>query len=68
MEMKMAAIRPQREDWMFDPADAIVEFAVANKVEIRGHTLIWNNDQQPAWLNSLSATDMQAVMDNAVCS
>lgn len=65
-EMKMAAIRPQREDWKFEPADAIVEFAVTNQVGIRGHTLIWNNDQQPAWLNLLSTTDMQAVMDEHI--
>ena len=65
-EMKMTAIRPRQEDWKFERADAIVEFAVANNVAIRGHTLVWNNDQQPAWLNALSAPDLQAAVDEHI--
>ena len=65
-EMKMTAIRPQRMDWKFERADAIVDFAVANKIGIRGHTLVWNNDQQPAWLNSLSTDEMRAVLDEHI--
>ena len=65
-EMKMTAIRPRQEDWIFERADAIVEFAVASKIAIRGHTLVWNNDQQPAWLNALSAPELQAAVDQHI--
>ena len=64
--MKMAVIRPSRSDWKFERADAIVDFAVKEAMQIRGHTLIWNNDAQPAWLNALSADEMKAVVDEHI--
>lgn len=64
--MKMTVIRPSRTDWKFERPDAIVDFAVENAMQIRGHTLIWNNDKQPDWLNPLSKDEMQAVVDEHI--
>lgn len=47
--MKFGPIHPARDRYDFRDADAIVEFAVANGMRIRGHTLVWHN-QQPRWL------------------
>jgi endo-1,4-beta-xylanase len=47
--MKMGPIHPKENEYFWKDADAIVEFAVANKLKIRGHTLCWHN-QTPEWL------------------
>jgi endo-1,4-beta-xylanase len=47
--MKMGPIHPTENEFFWKDADAIVEFAQANKMMIRGHTLCWHN-QTPGWL------------------
>ncbi len=53
MVMKMDALRPSRDSYNFDDADYIVEFAEANGMQVRGHTLVWYN-QLPGWLHQSS--------------
>lgn len=47
-EMKPAPLRPGRYSYYFERADALVDFAIANNMKVRGHTLIWHS-QTPAW-------------------
>jgi endo-1,4-beta-xylanase len=47
--MKFGSLRPSRTQFSFADADAIVNFASAHKIEVRGHTLVWHN-QNPQWL------------------
>jgi len=47
--MKFGPIHPQRGRYAFEDADAIVEFAAAHDMLVRGHTLVWHN-QLPDWL------------------
>lgn len=47
--MKMGPIHPKENEYFWKDADAIVDFAEANKLKIRGHTLCWHN-QTPEWL------------------
>ncbi|OQA01279.1 MAG: Endo-1,4-beta-xylanase B [Planctomycetes bacterium ADurb.Bin401] len=47
--MKFINIHPEEKKWDFSPADEIVDFAVANRMKVRGHTLIWHN-QVPNWV------------------
>lgn len=47
--MKMGPIHPQENQYNWGPADEIVNFAQANRMKIRGHTLCWHN-QTPDWL------------------
>ena len=49
--MKFGPIHPGPMTYNFMPADAIVSFAQANGMAIRGHNLVWYN-QLPAWLTS----------------
>jgi len=57
---KFDAIHPQRDRYEFRDADALVEFASANKMKIRGHTLIWHN-QLPEWLKEGNLTRDEAI-------
>jgi endo-1,4-beta-xylanase len=47
--MKMGPIHPKENEFFWKDADAIVAFAEANKLKVRGHTLCWHN-QTPNWL------------------
>lgn len=50
-ELKWATTRPAEGKFNFVPADRVVEFAEAHKLELRGHTLCWNADRYlPKWL------------------
>ena len=48
---KWDAIHPAQGTYNFADADALVAFAEANHMRIRGHTLVWHN-QLPGWLTS----------------
>ncbi|HEU4387423.1 MAG TPA: endo-1,4-beta-xylanase [Blastocatellia bacterium] len=48
---KFDAIHPSRTTFNFTDADALVAFAEANDIEIRGHTLVWHQ-QLPGWLTN----------------
>ena len=50
-EMKMDALQPERGQYTFGSADNLVSFAQRNKMAVRGHCLVWHQ-QQPAWLSS----------------
>jgi endo-1,4-beta-xylanase len=47
--MKFGPLRPSRTQFSFADADAIVDFAGAHEMNVRGHTLVWHN-QNPQWL------------------
>ena len=57
---KFDAIHPEPDRYDFDDADAIVDFAAANNMKVRGHTLIWYN-QLPAWVKGGSFSRDQAI-------
>lgn len=47
--MKWGPVHPERTRYDFAAADRIVEFARAHGQAVRGHTLVWHQ-QNPAWL------------------
>jgi endo-1,4-beta-xylanase len=47
--MKFGPIHPAPETYAFDAADAIVRFAQEHKMAVRGHTLVWHN-QNANWI------------------
>jgi endo-1,4-beta-xylanase len=47
-QMKLKFIHPQKDKWNWEPADNIVAFARANKMKVRGHALIWQQNV-PQW-------------------
>lgn len=50
--MKWSTIHPERDRYSFCSADALVEFAEANGMTVRGHTLVWHQ-QNPQWLEEV---------------
>jgi endo-1,4-beta-xylanase len=61
--MKWDALRPSRDQYNFANADTIVDFAAANDMQVRGHTLIWHH-QLPAWLteSQFSPEELRAIL------
>lgn len=47
--MKPALIHPEENRYSWENADKIVNFALANGMKVRGHTLCWHN-QTGAWM------------------
>ncbi|MCD0489169.1 endo-1,4-beta-xylanase [Pedobacter sp. MC2016-14] len=47
--MKMGPIHPKEQTYNWRDADSIVNFAVRNKLRVRGHTLLWH-EQTPDWI------------------
>jgi len=47
--LKMAPVHPEENRYHFAPADSIADFAQANGIRFRGHTLVWHK-QCPEWM------------------
>lgn len=49
--MKIVTIQPERNVYNFKDADAVVAFAMAHNMQVRGHVLVWGlNYVLPSWL------------------
>lgn len=63
-DMKFESVEPAEGKFTFESADAQVSFAKANGMKIRGHTLVWH-EQNPAWLfKDLNGNPMTATPEN----
>jgi endo-1,4-beta-xylanase len=47
--LKWEVVHPERESFDFSQADQIVNFAIRHGMKVRGHTLVWHQ-QNPKWL------------------
>lgn len=62
--MKMGALQPTEGNFNFANADALVSFAKANHMLVRGHTLVWHK-QIPPWLfKDSSDNDVRPTPEN----
>ncbi|XXX74488.1 endo-1,4-beta-xylanase [Sorangium sp. So ce134] len=52
-EMKWDSLEPNPGSFNWGGADNIVNWAMSNGMQVKGHTLVWHN-QLPGWANSLS--------------
>ena len=60
VSMKFSETEPQPDVYTFAKADAIVAFAQAHQMQVRGHNLVWNIDL-PAWLTGGTFTRDQLI-------
>jgi endo-1,4-beta-xylanase len=52
-ELKMPSVQPQPGQFRFDRAEALLEFAEASQLQMRGHCLLWHHPRWvPGWLNT----------------
>ncbi len=47
--LKWETVHPERESFDFSQGDQIVDFAMRHNMKVRGHTLVWHQ-QNPKWL------------------
>jgi endo-1,4-beta-xylanase len=61
--MKWGSVEPQRGQYDWREADALVAFAKAHGQKVRGHTLVWHS-RLPLWLTSggFSPDELKALM------
>ncbi|HEY1634142.1 MAG TPA: endo-1,4-beta-xylanase [Acidimicrobiales bacterium] len=58
--MKFAPTEPAKDQYDFSVADPIVAFAAAHNMHVRGHNLVWG-DNNPAWLEEGTWTRDQLI-------
>ena len=61
--MKWGSVEPQRGEYDWREADALVTFAKAQAQKVRGHTLVWHS-QLPLWLinGGFSSDELKELM------
>lgn len=64
-EMKWAVVEPNRNQFNWSGADAIVNYAQQNGKTVRGHTLVWHS-QYPNWLNNLGGNELRSVVQQHI--
>ncbi len=63
-DMKFESVEPMEGKFTFEAADAQVKFAKANGMKIRGHALVWH-EQNPKWLfRDLQGNPMTPTAEN----
>lgn len=65
--LKFGPLRPSLESFAWSEADVLVDFALANGMGIRGHTLVWHA-QNPLWLTEPNWTRAQllGILENHI--
>lgn len=64
-EMKWAVVEPNRNQFDWSGADAIVNYARKTGKSVRGHTLVWHN-QYPDWLNNLGGDELRGAVQQRI--
>ena len=69
-ELKWASIHPAPDTWDFGPADTIIEFAKQNRLQVKGHNLIWDQesiDSTPDWVLAIDdPTELRATVTDHI--
>ncbi|MFC5287922.1 endo-1,4-beta-xylanase [Actinokineospora guangxiensis] len=64
-EMKIDALEPNQNQFVYTNADRIVNHAINQGKKVRGHTLAWHS-QQPGWMQNMSGSTLRNAMLNHV--
>ena len=64
-EMKWDTTEPSNGSYNFGPGDAVVSFAKAHGMRVRGHNLVWQN-QLPSWVSNLPLNQVQQAMESHI--
>ena len=59
-QFKWATIHPAKDTFDFAPGDALVDFAVAHNMKVRGHTLLWGM-ANPDWLGNQGSSRLYQI-------
>ena len=64
-QMKFDALQPSENNFSYGTADQMVNFALNNGMQVRGHALVWHR-QTPSWVFSGSSSQVLARMQNHI--
>ena len=64
-QMKFDALQPSEGNFSYGTADQMVNFAVQNGMQVRGHALVWHR-QTPSWVFSGSSAEVLQRMRNHI--
>ncbi|HEU5075067.1 MAG TPA: endo-1,4-beta-xylanase [Polyangiaceae bacterium] len=64
-QMKFDALQPSEGTFSYGTADQMVDFALANGMQVRGHALVWHR-QTPSWVFSGSSAQVLERMRNHI--
>ncbi|KAL2477380.1 Glycosyl hydrolase family 10 protein [Forsythia ovata] len=68
-ELKWYVNEPSRGKENYDDADALLKFAKANNVQVRGHNILWDGVQLlPNWVGELSTNDLWKITQKRINS
>ncbi|MCB1522169.1 MAG: endo-1,4-beta-xylanase [Hyphomicrobiaceae bacterium] len=62
LSFKMSVLRPTAGVINLDPADRLVDFAARNRLKLRAHTLVWNDDL-PDWIHRLGPGEVELLLE-----
>ncbi|PRZ09489.1 endo-1,4-beta-xylanase (glycosyl hydrolase family 10) [Isoptericola sp. CG 20/1183] len=63
--MKMDATEPSQNQFNYSSGDQIVNWALSNGKQVRGHALAWHS-QQPGWMQNMEGQQLRQAMLNHV--
>src|ERR1019366_1737169 len=66
-DLKFGPVHPRPDTFAWQRADALAEFAQSHGMRMRGHTLVWHN-QNPDWLTkgSFSSEQLAEILKNHI--
>lgn len=64
-EMKWAPTEPEQGNYTYEKGDRILDFAVKNKMRMRGHNLVWHQDV-PEWVFDLDPEELRIAIRNRI--
>jgi endo-1,4-beta-xylanase len=65
--LKWEVVHPERQSFDFSQGDQIVDFAALHGMKVRGHTLVWHQ-QNPKWLTEgkYSSGELAQILENHI--
>jgi len=65
--LKWETVHPQRQSFDFSQPDRLIDFAAAHGMKVRGHTLVWHQ-QNPKWLTdgNFSSEELAQILKNHI--
>ncbi|XP_059446333.1 endo-1,4-beta-xylanase 5-like [Corylus avellana] len=68
-EMKWYANEPSQGEEKYDDADALLQFAQQLGIDVRGHTVLWEDPQMiQGWVSSLSSSELSVAVNKRIKS
>ncbi|GLS91741.1 hypothetical protein GCM10007916_28110 [Psychromonas marina] len=66
-EMKFMYVHPEKDRFDFSKGDQLVDFAMENNMEVKGHALVWHI-QNPKWLEdgNWSKQELKDILENHI--